>query len=343
MGQVSLLLKGADLAESARLATCSSSIPEHWSGKHPSPCVWMSELDGCKQLHRSHLQGKAPHFELHVQVYGGLGKATAWLQHHLLHYCLVWDMCYTLSSYTECTCIATGNFPRLYPICTCVQAHHPCMCSPTSSGLSPPETMSWEPCHWSSGFWPLSSSSSMWPLCSMPMTMAKVRYHTAYLMLMCNACDKAVPDNSTMRLSRLCLHPETGRYWQISHLRKANTLNMQRLPCWVAAGGTFAMYSLLCRHARISAFSRAEEQETPGAAGGIGPVATRGSAPGSSSILERSRAMQKALLAVVLIGTAFMMCDGVLSPAASGMPLTVHWAESIKHALCSAGHTLWVG
>ncbi len=28
--------------------------------------------------------------------------------------------------------------------------------------------------------------------------------------------------------------------------------------------------------------------------------------------------MQKALLAVVLIGTAFMMCDGVLSPAASG-------------------------
>ena len=110
--------------------------------------------------------------------------------------------------------------------------------------------------------------------------------------------------------------------------------NMLRMSCWFAAGGTFAMYSLLCRHARISAFSRAEGHEKPGAAGNIGPAA----APGSGSILERSRAMQKALLAVVLIGTAFMMCDGVLSPAASGMPLTVHWAESIRHALCCAEH-----
>ena len=83
------------------------------------------------------------------------------------------------------------------------------------------------------------------------------------------------------------------------------------------------MYSLLCRHARISAFSRAEEHEKPNAAGSLGPVV----APGSSSVLERSRAMQKALLAVVLIGTAFMMCDGVLSPAASGLPMTTHWAE----------------
>ena len=96
------------------------------------------------------------------------------------------------------------------------------------------------------------------------------------------------------------------------------------------------MYSLLCRHARISAFSRAEEHEKPGAAGSVGPVV----AHGSSSILERSRAMQKALLAVVLVGTAFMMCDGVLSPAASGMPLTVHGAESLRPALCCAGHTL---
>ena len=95
------------------------------------------------------------------------------------------------------------------------------------------------------------------------------------------------------------------------------------------------MYSLLCRHARISAFSRAEDQEKPSASSGsTGPAA----APGSGSVLERSRAMQKALLAVVLIGTAFMMCDGVLSPAASGMPLTVHWAESIRHALCCAEH-----
>ena len=83
------------------------------------------------------------------------------------------------------------------------------------------------------------------------------------------------------------------------------------------------MYSLLCRHARISAFSRGDEHERPSATGSIGPAAE----PGSGSILERSRAMQKALLAVVLIGTAFMMCDGVLSPAASGVHMTIYWAD----------------
>lgn len=76
------------------------------------------------------------------------------------------------------------------------------------------------------------------------------------------------------------------------------------------------MYSLLCRHARISAFSRVNEDDAkPGSSAGTG---SSGAEPRSGSLLERSRPMQKALLAVVLIGTAFMMCDGVLSPAASG-------------------------
>ena len=75
------------------------------------------------------------------------------------------------------------------------------------------------------------------------------------------------------------------------------------------------MYSLLCRHAKISAFSRVREDcAKPGSSAGAADV----SKPGSRSLLERSRPMQKALLAVVLIGTAFMMCDGALSPAASG-------------------------
>lgn len=85
----------------------------------------------------------------------------------------------------------------------------------------------------------------------------------------------------------------------------------------LVAGGTIAMYSLLCRHARINAFSQLEEEDTK--TGTATPDdAQRCSSSSSSSLLERSRPMQKALLGVVLIGTAFMMCDGVLSPAASG-------------------------
>ena len=75
------------------------------------------------------------------------------------------------------------------------------------------------------------------------------------------------------------------------------------------------MYSLLCRHARINAFSQVEEED---AKTGTATPDDAQRCSSSSSLLERSRPMQKALLGVVLIGTAFMMCDGVLSPAASG-------------------------
>ncbi len=87
------------------------------------------------------------------------------------------------------------------------------------------------------------------------------------------------------------------------------------------------MYSLLCRHARINAFNQGHEDDggvpegskfAPLAAGAVGP-----GGPGRSRALERSRPLQKALLAVVLLGTAFMFCDGVLSPAASGGALLV--------------------
>jgi KUP system potassium uptake protein len=80
------------------------------------------------------------------------------------------------------------------------------------------------------------------------------------------------------------------------------------------AGGTIAMYSLLCRHARINSFGQVEEEDAK-----TGTVASDDAQRcNSGSLLERSRPMQKALLGVVLVGNAFMMCDGVLSPAASG-------------------------
>ena len=84
----------------------------------------------------------------------------------------------------------------------------------------------------------------------------------------------------------------------------------------LVAGGTIAMYSLLCRHARINAFSQVEEEDAK--TGTATPADAQRCSSSSSSLLEHSRPMQKALLGVVLIGTAFMMCDGVLSPAASG-------------------------
>ncbi len=78
------------------------------------------------------------------------------------------------------------------------------------------------------------------------------------------------------------------------------------------------MYSLLCRHARISAFNQVPEGED--AVGADGILAEQQCAqPKRARWLERSKPLQKALLGIVLLGTAFMFCDGILSPAASGV------------------------
>jgi hypothetical protein len=77
------------------------------------------------------------------------------------------------------------------------------------------------------------------------------------------------------------------------------------------------MYSLLCRHAHISDFNQGQEEDG-GIPEGSKFAAKPLGAPQPGRALERSRPLQKALLGVVLLGTAFMFCDGVLSPAASG-------------------------
>ncbi|CAA7031367.1 unnamed protein product [Microthlaspi erraticum] len=86
-------------------------------------------------------------------------------------------------------------------------------------------------------------------------------------------------------------------------------------------GGTFALYSLLCRHARISSlpnFQLADEdlseyKQNPGA----NPRNLK--APGWSlkNTLEKYKVLQNMLLVLALIGTCMVIGDGVLTPAIS--------------------------
>ena len=111
------------------------------------------------------------------------------------------------------------------------------------------------------------------------------------------------------------------------------------------------MYVLLCRHARISAVAPelgAPEPHAPSPGACLGDLGERGG--GSKCALERvqrsclgrlleaSPRAQAALLGVVLLGTAMMFCDGVLSPAASGASAHNNWKRcepqtSYFHAL----------
>ncbi|KAH9328377.1 hypothetical protein KI387_000485, partial [Taxus chinensis] len=83
-------------------------------------------------------------------------------------------------------------------------------------------------------------------------------------------------------------------------------------------GGTFALYSLLCRHAKLSLLpnQQAADEEVstyykPGQAAQNSETSTL------KRFLEKHRRMRTGLLVVVLLGTCMVIGDGVLTPAIS--------------------------
>ncbi|XP_021293521.1 potassium transporter 6-like [Herrania umbratica] len=85
-------------------------------------------------------------------------------------------------------------------------------------------------------------------------------------------------------------------------------------------GGTFALYSLLCRHARVNSLPNcqlADEEliEYKKDSIGVAPKSTFGSS--LKSTLEKHRVLQRFLLVLALIGTCMVIGDGILTPAIS--------------------------
>lgn len=86
-------------------------------------------------------------------------------------------------------------------------------------------------------------------------------------------------------------------------------------------GGTFALYSLLCRHARVSSLPNcqvADEEISDYKKDSIGLAPNTGLGSSLKSTLERHRVLQRFLLVLALIGTCMVIGDGVLTPALSG-------------------------
>ncbi|CAN8235799.1 unnamed protein product [Cochlearia groenlandica] len=88
-------------------------------------------------------------------------------------------------------------------------------------------------------------------------------------------------------------------------------------------GGTFALYSLLCRHARVNSLPScqlADEQlfEYKTETNGSSEICDRSGFAGRlKTTLEKQRVLQKVLLVLALIGTCMVIGDGVLTPAIS--------------------------
>ncbi|XP_010496894.1 PREDICTED: potassium transporter 4 isoform X2 [Camelina sativa] len=89
---------------------------------------------------------------------------------------------------------------------------------------------------------------------------------------------------------------------------------MEKVQC-----GTFALYSLLCRHAKLSLLpnQQAADEELP--AYKFGPSTGTGASSRFRRFLEKHKSHRTALLVLVLFGAAIVIGDGVLTPAISVM------------------------
>lgn len=85
-------------------------------------------------------------------------------------------------------------------------------------------------------------------------------------------------------------------------------------------GGTFALYSLLCRHARISTLPNCQLADEELSEYNKDVILSDNKSSIGSSLkytLEKHRVLQKVLLILALIGTCMVIGDGVLTPALS--------------------------
>ncbi|KAL2897145.1 Potassium transporter 8 [Bienertia sinuspersici] len=84
-------------------------------------------------------------------------------------------------------------------------------------------------------------------------------------------------------------------------------------------GGTFALYSLLCRHARVSSLPNCQLHDEELSAYKKDDISSidRNESSSLKLTLERHKTLHKVLLILALIGTCMVIGDGVLTPAIS--------------------------
>lgn len=103
--------------------------------------------------------------------------------------------------------------------------------------------------------------------------------------------------------------------------------------CPIVAGGTFALYSLICRHAKVSLLPNQLPSDAR-----ISSFRLKVPSPElerSLKIKERlesSLTLKKVILILVLAGTSMVIADGVVTPAMSGIlsfPLFFYLSSSL--------------
>lgn len=87
----------------------------------------------------------------------------------------------------------------------------------------------------------------------------------------------------------------------------------------MAAGGTFALYSLISRYANVNMLPNRQQADQKISSYRLKlPTPELERALNIKEVLERKSSMKTLLLFLVLIGTSLIIVDGILTPAISG-------------------------
>ncbi|XP_047941412.1 potassium transporter 2 isoform X2 [Salvia hispanica] len=82
-------------------------------------------------------------------------------------------------------------------------------------------------------------------------------------------------------------------------------------------GGTFALYSLICRHAKVSLLPNQQVADEALSTYILEPPPTTKNSSRVKAVLENHKSLHVALLILVLLGTCMVIGDGLLTPAIS--------------------------
>ena len=89
-----------------------------------------------------------------------------------------------------------------------------------------------------------------------------------------------------------------------------------KLQCF--SGGTFALYSLICRHAKTNTIPNQHPTDQALTTYRLIQSDKSSMARKVKKWLEESRCSQRMLVILVLVGTSMLIGDGILTPAISG-------------------------
>lgn len=87
---------------------------------------------------------------------------------------------------------------------------------------------------------------------------------------------------------------------------------------YISAGGTFALYSLICRHVKVSLLPNRQLADEAVSTYILEHPPEKEKSSWLKVVLEKSKTLHTALLVLVLLGTCMVIGDGVLTPAMSG-------------------------